>query len=89
MMREEARPWRGAGPLVKFAGLFQPASMNAKAQREKRLAAALRDNLRRRKAGASAQPAERDGDAQEDGDQGQDDGAGGNAASHGASNGRH
>ena len=46
--------------------------MDAKTERDKRLAAALRDNLRRRKAAATelAKPAERDGDGQKDGDQG-------------------
>jgi len=46
--------------------------MSAKEEREKRLAAALRENLRRRKAAGEplTQPAERDRDPQEDRDQG-------------------
>jgi len=44
--------------------------VDTKTEREKRLAAALRDNLKRRKASVLPQPAERDGDSQEDRDQG-------------------
>ena len=44
--------------------------MDAKTEREKRLATALRDNLKRRKAAALPQPAERDRDSEEDRDQG-------------------
>jgi hypothetical protein len=45
---------------------------DAKTERDKRLAAALRDNLRRRKAAAAelAEPAERHGETQKDRDQG-------------------
>ena len=49
-----------------------PKLADAKTEREKRLAAALRDNLRRRKAAGAelAQPAERDGEPKKDSDQG-------------------
>lgn len=49
-----------------------PKPADAKTEREKRLAAALRDNLRRRKAAgaALAQPAEGDREAEKDRDQG-------------------
>ncbi|HZF43276.1 MAG TPA: hypothetical protein VEZ48_07690 [Sphingomonadaceae bacterium] len=49
-----------------------PKPTDAKTERDKRLAAALRDNLRRRKAAAGelAKPAERDGEAEKDRDQG-------------------
>ena len=72
MLLEEAWPWPSVRALVKARGLGQAGSMDAKTDRDKRLAAALRDNLKRRKAAgaASAQPAERDGDAEKDRDQG-------------------
>ena len=86
MMLEEAHqqregPWGGGDAVVKFVGVAgaravgQACAMGAKEDREKRLAAALRDNLKRRKAAGtpspepSAQPAERDGDGQEERDQ--------------------
>ena len=49
-----------------------PKPADAKTEREKRLAAALRDNLRRRKAAgaALAKPAERDREPEKDRDQG-------------------
>ena len=43
--------------------------MDSKTEREKRLAAALRDNLKRRKAASLPEPAERDREPEEDGDQ--------------------
>ena len=73
MMLEEAGPWRGSRAVVKAHAVRQVCAMGAKEDREKRLAAALRDNLRRRKAAGaagSAEPAERDGDAEKERDQG-------------------
>ena len=73
MMLEEWRPCVRARAVVKAHGVRQARVMGAKEEREKRLAAALRDNLRRRKAAGtadSAEPAERDGDAEKDRDQG-------------------
>ena len=73
MMLEEAAPWGVEPKLVKAEQVRQARDMGAKEDREKRLAAALRDNLRRRKvvrAETSAEPAKRDGDAEEDRDQG-------------------
>ena len=73
MMLEEARPCVVGRAVVKARALRQAPPMDAKEDREKRLAAALRDNLRRRKAAPpepSAQPAERDGEPEEDRDQG-------------------
>ena len=77
MMLEEAAPWGGGAALVNPTRVRQAHDMGAKEDREKRLAAALRDNLRRRKAAGAdagaeplAEPAERDGDPQEDRDQG-------------------
>ena len=71
MLPEEGWPWPRVRALVKAHALGQAGRMDAKTERDKRLAAALRDNLKRRKAAAaSAQPAERDGDSQKDRDQG-------------------
>ena len=72
-MLEEAGPWPRGRALVKAKRVRHAAPMGAKEDREKRLAAALRDNLRRRKAAGaepSAEPAERDGDREKEGDQG-------------------
>ena len=69
MMLEERGPCGVGHALVKARRVRHGPAMDAKTEREKRLAAALRDNLKRRKAAASAQPAERDRDSQEDGDQ--------------------
>ena len=74
MMRSRAGLGVSRARLSRLRGWAKPSRMDAKTQRDKRLAAALRDNLRRRKAPAQpetplAQPAERDGEAEEDGDQ--------------------
>ena len=53
-MPEEGWPWPSVRALVKARGRVQAGRMNARTEREKRLAAALRDNLRRRKAQSRA-----------------------------------
>jgi hypothetical protein len=76
MLPEERGPWPSRRALVKAREVRQAGSMpkpeDAKTERDKRLAAALRDNLRRRKAAAVelAEPAERDGETQKDRDEG-------------------
>ena len=70
MMLEEVRPWPGGRAVVKARGFGQARRMDPKTEREKRLAAALRDNLKRRKAASLPQPAERDRDSQKERDQG-------------------